>query len=117
MIFVPAGSPAVEKLRQSRSLLEAMLPIASVFAWIGAAVPGVLSGSLFWVTVTGAWLTAALVVVPTMRFAVAVCWPIRKPASPWKSSPAGCVPVQPAAWGRPWALVLHVAPVAASCVG
>ena len=117
MIFVPAGRPAVEKLRQSRSLLEAMLPIASAFGWIEGAVAGLSSGSLFWVTVTGAWLTAVFVVVPTIRFAVAVCWPMRKPASPWKSSPAGCVPVQPVASGSPWPLVLHVAPVVASCVG
>src|SRR5215469_9938008 len=108
MIFVPAGRPAVEKLRQSRSVLEAMLPIASVFAWIGAAVAGVSSGSLFWLTVTGAWFTAVLVDVPTIRLAVDVCWPIRKPASAWKSSPAGWVPVHPVACGSPWPLVLQV---------
>src|SRR5262249_18428478 len=101
MIFVPAGRPAVEKLRQSRSVLEAMFPLAGVFAWMGAAVAGVSSGSLFWVTVSGAWLVAVLVVVPTIRLAVAVCWPIRKPASAWKSSPAGWVPVQPVACGSP----------------
>ena len=92
MIFVPAGRFAVEKLRQSTSLLEAMWPTASEFAWMAGAVAGLLSGSLFCETVTGAWLTAVFVVVPTIRLAVAVCWPIRNPASAWKSSPAGWVP-------------------------
>ena len=90
MIFVPAGRPAVEKLRQSRSLLDAMCPTASVFAGIAGAVAGVVvrlvvlrdghaePGSV-----------AVLVVVPTISFAVAVCSPSRKPARPWKSSRTG----------------------------